>query len=97
MSGLKIQVLKTTEKTDEKGATVLVDGAPVLINQLDADGREIVLYEIEVPREIEAEGFAAVAAHVEEESIKQVAALAAQAAMDAAPPVRGVADVAFQE
>jgi small-conductance mechanosensitive channel len=55
-SGLRIREILTERKT--------IDGELVTVPALDAQGKEIEIYSIEVPREIEIEGAEAIDAHV---------------------------------
>lgn len=56
----------TTEPVLENGKPVLVDGKPLerAVPVLDEAGREIEIYSIEIPPEVEAEGGDAINAYV---------------------------------
>lgn len=63
--GLRIRHIQTKPLLDDKGKQVKTpDGRDATTPVLDADGKEIELYSIEIPADVEAEGAAAIDAYV---------------------------------
>ena len=63
---IKTKVVPVTEKVDDKDVPVMKDGQPVtkIVPELDAQGREIELWSVTVPQEVEAKGGPAIDAYV---------------------------------
>lgn len=87
---IETEVVPVTEKKDGKEVPVMKEGKPVtkVVPKLDAEGREIEISAIEIPREVEAEGGAAIDKYVAEQRAKIAAEKAAEPKTDT-PAKRG--------
>lgn len=72
---IETEVVPVTEEKDGKQIPVMKEGKPVtkVVPKLDAEGREVVISEVEVPRDVEAEGGAAIDKYVAEQRAKLAA------------------------